>query len=1407
MESSVCDGHFFFIRENGGFIDSSTGDQLDYIPDAYTTSHYNYTDFQVPPAEFNDVYSDYGEDTDDDGLYNYLTIDVGVNVTTAGSYQIIGYLDDNTGYSIDYKSNTTYLSAGSQIMQLNFEGMKIRQNEVNGPYDLKSLYIYDSSTGDQLDYIYDAYTTSHYNYTDFQVPPAEFNDVYSDYGEDTDDDGLYNYLTIDVDVNVTTAGSYRVIGYLYDNTGYSIDYKSNTTYLSAGSQIMQLNFEGVKIRQNEANGPYDLKSLYIYDSSTGDQLDYIYDAYTTSHYNYTDFQVPPAEFNDVYSDYGEDTDDDGLYNYLTIDVDVNVTTAGSYRVIGYLCDNTGYSIDYKSNTTYLSAGSQIMQLNFEGMKIRQNEANGPYDLKSLYLYDSLTGDQLDYIYDAYTTSHYNYTDFQVPPAEFNDVYSDYGEDSDDDGLYNYLTIDVGVNVTNSGNYQVSGELYETETYNPVCHVYKSVYLTQGTQTVQLKFDGIKIRDNDYNGTFDLKYLQLYSSSTGDQLDYIYDACTTSYYNYTDFQEFPRYIGVAPCAELWNIKVLNQYGYGYDSWIIDGIEYAAYGPDGMPNTGDEADIISMSLGGGPTDGTDPLSRAVNDAVDHGLVVVVAAGNSGTDYFTVSSPGTASNVITVGASTKYDELAWFSSCGPTLDTRVKPDVLAPGVGIIAPRANRTSIGDPINEYYTEASGTSMATPHVAGAAALMLQAHTDWNPWSVKNALISTADDLGYNAYKQGGGRMYIPSAVNTKISVDPATISFVNSSDKTITFRNIDAVSHTLTLDVVVYEALADNQVDCASLNRTSLDIAPGSSMSVLLTIDAASLPKSMYSGKVIANIDSKEQIHAIFGFSNLNEVRVNKINMTGSPASGDLVMVFSDTKDGWMADGVTDENGTVMFRLPNGIYNIISGGGDVPGASVYTIKENISIEVDMNIALDERDAKIIDFDCNKAEQIMSEKYDCVCYYGANIGVGFGSSRGYTDETKTYITPTNSFKSIFSYSYYPEAYYNGSDTWLINTPEWHKILYNLSSVTEDVTFVADYDHLVERTTDYKVALEPELASCWYHVWHPDMLFSIAYVRRMNTPQSRVEWLSPEPISYFGGYEQYTEWWNETYPNWNYYTNQKYPAGTETHFALGGHPLKSGAEIYMENGYLEIYGYVSEDVFENRFANYSCDVSGNLTIIKDGETIRDHESVQHYFQEYVYFSGMPRFDVVVYGNSSPNLSTHTKTELGFTADPTSDYRPPNITISVVDSDMYNCVTGGNVKLNLTVNDETSISSVDLKYSINNGSTWDEASIMQINGNEWMVNIVDLNGSYVSIMANAADSSGNSISHTVINGFYVSAELPALGDVNHDGMLSTVDALLVLQMASGIDVDPAADVNDNGQVTSLDALMILQAVADAI
>ena len=174
-------------------------------------------------------------------------------------------------------------------------------------------------------------------------------------------------------------------------------------------------------------------------------------------------------------------------------------------------------------------------------------------------------------------------------------------------------------------------------------------------------------------------------------------------------------GVAPDAKLVIGKVLDDHGSGADSGIIAGMEWAAT----------RADVINMSLGGSdPDDGSDPLSLAV-DALSRstGALFVIAAGNSGG---AISSPGSAASALTVGAVDRNDKLADFSSRGPLVTSNVaKPELVAPGVDIVAARAAGTNLQDPIDRYYEAISGTSMASPHVAGAAALLAQRHPDWS----------------------------------------------------------------------------------------------------------------------------------------------------------------------------------------------------------------------------------------------------------------------------------------------------------------------------------------------------------------------------------------------------------------------------------------------------------------------------------------------------------------------------------------------------------------------------------------------------------------------------------------------------------------------------------------------------------
>jgi serine protease AprX len=206
----------------------------------------------------------------------------------------------------------------------------------------------------------------------------------------------------------------------------------------------------------------------------------------------------------------------------------------------------------------------------------------------------------------------------------------------------------------------------------------------------------------------------------------------------------KYRGVAPAASLFSAKVLDANGGGSMSGVMAGIEWAV--EQGVH-------VINLSLGSsGACDGTDALSTLCDQAVQQfGIVLCAAAGNAGPHPSTVGSPGCARWVITVGAVDDNDKVTNFSSRGPTLDGRVKPDIAFPGAGIVAAQANGTSLGRIVVPGYVELSGTSMATPHATGTVALLQQALPDLTPNQVKWALLSTALGLGDNPNNQGSGR--------------------------------------------------------------------------------------------------------------------------------------------------------------------------------------------------------------------------------------------------------------------------------------------------------------------------------------------------------------------------------------------------------------------------------------------------------------------------------------------------------------------------------------------------------------------------------------------------------------------------------------------------------------------------------
>ncbi len=253
-------------------------------------------------------------------------------------------------------------------------------------------------------------------------------------------------------------------------------------------------------------------------------------------------------------------------------------------------------------------------------------------------------------------------------------------------------------------------------------------------------------------------------------------------------------GVAPDASLVAYKVLNAGGSGRISDVIAGIDRAV-DPNGDGDPSDGADVINLSLGSRLGTPDDPTSKAVDNAVAKGVVVCVAAGNAGAG-FAIGSPGMARSAITVGATNDDDAIATFSSRGPNADIyTIKPELTAPGQAI------RSTLR---NGQYGDLNGTSMATPHVAGAAALLKALHPEWTPADIKSALVNTAHEIEGGVMAAGAGRLDVAAAARASVHADPPALSYGLgdgvaaqwNAPQTIRLTNRDSAPRSFTLGSV-----------------------------------------------------------------------------------------------------------------------------------------------------------------------------------------------------------------------------------------------------------------------------------------------------------------------------------------------------------------------------------------------------------------------------------------------------------------------------------------------------------------------------------------------------------------------------------------------------------------------------------
>lgn len=421
----------------------------------------------------------------------------------------------------------------------------------------------------------------------------------------------------------------------------------------------------------------------------------------------------------------------------------------------------------------------------------------------------------------------------------------------------------------------------------------------------------------------------------------------------------RYRGVAPGVSLLSAKVCEGI-WCSESTLLAGMHWAVVEQG--------ARVVNVSIGGTDSPGIDPLEEAVNTlSAEHGVLFVISAGNSGPWASTVETPGSAAAALTVGAVDRDDRVAEFSSRGFSVGTHaMKPDLTAPGVEIVAARGADAAYGTP-GEAYTTLSGTSMASPHVAGAAALLAQQHPDWSGAEIKAALLGSAELLpGWSVRDQGAGRVDVAAALDVSLRAEPATLSlgvalWPHEDDepiiRTVTYQNLGAATE-LAFDLDI-SGPDGGRAPAAMFTITpaTLALPEGGSGSVTLTatprVPAAD---GIYGGRLIATDITGRSLSTTLALEReveSHELTVRHIDRTGAAPEFYWTKLIRVDDDATPAIDLVADPEDITLRLPKGRYALgstmsTSDPGEpltVLAAPAVDLSADVLLEMDARVAL------------------------------------------------------------------------------------------------------------------------------------------------------------------------------------------------------------------------------------------------------------------------------------------------------------------------------------------------------------------------------------------------------------------------------------------------------------------------------
>lgn len=514
-----------------------------------------------------------------------------------------------------------------------------------------------------------------------------------------------------------------------------------------------------------------------------------------------------------------------------------------------------------------------------------------------------------------------------------------------------------------------------------------------------------------------------------------------------------YSGVAPGASLVDVRVMDEHGAGEESTIIAGIEYAV--------TEANVDIIVISIGSS-VDGSDNIAKSVEWATQQGVIVVASAGNRG-NIRSISAAARPPGAIAVGATGNDGDVMPYSSYGPTLEGHLKPELVAPGNAVIGPRAQNTNrIAIDAAGYYTRMSGTSVAAPHVAGAAAALLAAEPDLTPAEIQSRLVSTARPLDGNLERQGGGELDLNRALNPDIVIHDAVLDFglveTNTTRyRTVTITNYDQQAHTLEFSGAVsnldVETRSDNLV---SVPTEPLLVEPGDEVTVTFSIHANSTPGA-YVGSIQYSVAGDTRSLPV-GFVRGGTVTVEKRPLSpGSTVDGDELWVL--TEAGTHDQLLEFTNGSAHFVAGGGTYMLWSTGTDQATGTTIFMSERHQFDGPTTVILDERNTVPIGIDAGPLEAEYGPLSNLSLAVSMSGPYAEGTARRSvslqrTDSREIRMSPDSNIAAAVSYVLVPQH----DRSALLDVDHVFHLVHSVPSVTGPSVINADPDSLI--TTEHR-----------------------------------------------------------------------------------------------------------------------------------------------------------------------------------------------------------------------------------------------------------------------------------------------------------------------------------------------------------